>query len=367
VAEILRSPGQPLDIGTRAFMEPRFGYDFSQVRVHTDVKATESARAVNALAYTVGRHVVFDARQYAPGTSDGRRLIAHELAHVLQQRENGLFNATHLRVNSPQDLAEREAENTATLVTSGSDAKVPTYGQPQFQRQTSPVITWGAPCPFPSDFNTDRDAALDMMCITDASKNRAPSCTLTDKHLDLLDAAKADAKQRVQKALFRMYATGGPEFVQRVAQRVFTDEPPTNEVIKTTLEAMNQILQGQTLTFVGATCADAGCESDSKHAAAYETAPGQPVVICPRSFLPDYVPELSRTVIHEAVHLSGIDIDPNIMEEYCLQYTCDAPCQEKTFADAWALFIDCIGGPLSILPPSEVLPLLPTQISGTQS
>jgi hypothetical protein len=86
VADALRSPGQSLDAGTRAFFEPRFGHDFSRVRVHTDAKAAESARTANALAYTVGRHVIFGAGQYAPGTSDGKKLLAHELAHVVQQQ-----------------------------------------------------------------------------------------------------------------------------------------------------------------------------------------------------------------------------------------------------------------------------------------
>src|SRR5947208_3086926 len=66
VHEVLRSPGQPLDPGTRALMEPRFGHDFSQVQVHTDGKAAESARAVNARAYTVGENVVFGAGQFMP-------------------------------------------------------------------------------------------------------------------------------------------------------------------------------------------------------------------------------------------------------------------------------------------------------------
>ncbi len=66
-------------------MEPRLGHDFSGVRVHTDDRAAESARAVNAVAYTVGAHVVFDRAQYAPASRDGRRLLAHELTHVVQQ------------------------------------------------------------------------------------------------------------------------------------------------------------------------------------------------------------------------------------------------------------------------------------------
>lgn len=87
VREVLSSPGQPLDSITRSFMEPRFDHDFSRVRVHTDARAAESARAVNALAYTVGQDLVFDHGQYEPGKQDGKRLLAHELAHVVQQSE----------------------------------------------------------------------------------------------------------------------------------------------------------------------------------------------------------------------------------------------------------------------------------------
>ena len=85
VAATLRQGGRPLDATTRSFFEPRFGVDFSAVRIHTDTKAAASARAVNALAYTVGRDVVFNAGQYAPHRDSGKRLLAHELTHVVQQ------------------------------------------------------------------------------------------------------------------------------------------------------------------------------------------------------------------------------------------------------------------------------------------
>ena len=85
VHEVLRSPGQPLDPVTRAFMEPRFGHDFSRVRVHSGAVAEQSARDVNANAYTVGHDIVFECRLVSPGTHEGRRLIAHELTHVVQQ------------------------------------------------------------------------------------------------------------------------------------------------------------------------------------------------------------------------------------------------------------------------------------------
>lgn len=88
IENVLQSPGRQLDPTARAFLEPRFGHDFSQVRVHADAKAVESAAAVNAHAYTVGRHIVFGDRKHAPATADGRRLLAHELTHVIQQSRN---------------------------------------------------------------------------------------------------------------------------------------------------------------------------------------------------------------------------------------------------------------------------------------
>jgi hypothetical protein len=86
VQEVLRSPGQPLGVSIRSSMEPLFVADFSKVRVHTDLRAAESAQAVNALAYTVGHHIVFGADKYAPSSQNGRGLLAHELAHTIQQR-----------------------------------------------------------------------------------------------------------------------------------------------------------------------------------------------------------------------------------------------------------------------------------------
>ena len=80
--------GQPFDTDTRHFMEERFGHDFTRVRVHAGVRSAASARALQARAYTVGRDVVFGQGQYAPTTTDGKHLIAHEMAHVLQQENS---------------------------------------------------------------------------------------------------------------------------------------------------------------------------------------------------------------------------------------------------------------------------------------
>jgi soluble lytic murein transglycosylase-like protein len=125
VHETLRSPGQALDMKTRTFMESRFGHDFSRVRVHTDERAAESAQAVNALAYTVGRDVVFGEGQYAPDTREGRKLLAHELAHVAQQRQanpmlrrqaisaSGDAHATATEEDEAEEIAEAVEESAA--------------------------------------------------------------------------------------------------------------------------------------------------------------------------------------------------------------------------------------------------------------
>jgi len=118
VYDVLRSPGQPLDATTRAFFEPRFGHDFSKVRMHTDEPAAESALSVNALAYSVGHHIVFDRRQYAPGTVTGRHLLAHELAHVVQQQAaTGPIAPRFLALGAAHDVAEHQADLAADAVT----------------------------------------------------------------------------------------------------------------------------------------------------------------------------------------------------------------------------------------------------------
>jgi hypothetical protein len=142
VHEALNSPGRPLDANTRAFMEPRFGHDFSQVRVHADEKAAESARAVGALAYTVGRDVVFGAGHYAPETREGRRLLAHELAHVVQQASSPgpiiMMPATVMTAGDGP--LEREAEGAAARIEASQSVFVSSgHPAPGLQRQVGPA------------------------------------------------------------------------------------------------------------------------------------------------------------------------------------------------------------------------------------
>jgi Domain of unknown function (DUF4157) len=114
VYDVLNSHGRPLETGTREFMESRFGEDFSGVRVHTDSRAAESARAVNALAYTVGENVVFDSGHFDSTSETGKRLLAHELTHVVQQK--GRSFQSPLRINGEENQIEAEADDVAKSI-----------------------------------------------------------------------------------------------------------------------------------------------------------------------------------------------------------------------------------------------------------
>jgi Domain of unknown function (DUF4157) len=120
VCETIRSSSQPLDSGTRSFMEPRFGYDFSAVRVHTEPEAAQSAKRMGALAYTLGSDLVFGPEQHAPETRSGQRLIAHELAHVAQQNAGAAKTATPIPMASVSAAQETEADRAADAVMLGS-------------------------------------------------------------------------------------------------------------------------------------------------------------------------------------------------------------------------------------------------------
>lgn len=127
VDSVVGSFGRPLEVATRGFMEARFGRDFSGVRVHTDSQAAQSARAVNALAYTLGRDVVFGAEQYAPETTHGRRLLAHELTHVVQQSGHAVPMGK-LEIGRDDSPPEREADRAGAAVSAGAPVSVSAGG-----------------------------------------------------------------------------------------------------------------------------------------------------------------------------------------------------------------------------------------------
>lgn len=126
--------GMPLDASTLADLNPRFGHDFSHVRVHADARAADAARAEHALAYTVGENMVFGPGQYAPGTRAGRILLAHELAHVVQQTEGRPQGGV-----STDDALEKEAQEVAIRTVSGAGAlPVRRRSDPGMAKQSDP-------------------------------------------------------------------------------------------------------------------------------------------------------------------------------------------------------------------------------------
>jgi hypothetical protein len=134
VHEVVRSAGQPLEAETRAYLEPRFGQDFSHIRVHRDAAAAHSARAVDAQAFAQGNHLVFGSGQYDPKTDSGKKLLAHEIAHSLQQQK-GSHGSEH--------AAERDAEHAAKKAAriDGGDAPIQINepsGEKRIQRQPLP-------------------------------------------------------------------------------------------------------------------------------------------------------------------------------------------------------------------------------------
>jgi len=138
VHEVIRSPGQVLAPAIRAPLEARFGLDFSLVRIHTDERASESARALHARAYTVGQHIAFASGEFAPATAKGFQLISHELAHTVQQRSSPGSEGSNLEVGSARDFYEAEADHAASASAERSRVRVAELGKTPRRVQRAP-------------------------------------------------------------------------------------------------------------------------------------------------------------------------------------------------------------------------------------
>jgi hypothetical protein len=138
VTQVLGTPGRALDALVRADMEERFGHDFAHVRVHTDTAAAWSADAINARAYVAGRHVVMGRGQFQPHTASGRHLLAHELAHVIQQGNPAHETVPPGAISRPGDASERQADHIAALA--GSSGSLAGGHYPLMSASTVPLI-----------------------------------------------------------------------------------------------------------------------------------------------------------------------------------------------------------------------------------
>ena len=179
VRHTLDSPGTPLDAGTRAFMEPRFGQSFADVRVHADDEAARSARSVSAWAYTVGRDVVFGPGRYEPGTPAGRRLLAHELAHVAQQRGAAPVPAARLEVGALDAPEEHEAERAADAAMAGRDAAAALTPRSTVRLRRVPGV----------DARDSFDAMVRWDLDPEAADRRAPAADAVTRFLRIAEGA----------------------------------------------------------------------------------------------------------------------------------------------------------------------------------
>ena len=142
---VVASGGSPLPADVRTDMEGRFGADFGDVRVHTDGASHESAKSVNAQAYTVGSNIVFQRDKYDPGSDAGRHMIAHELTHVVQQRSgpvDGTDAGGGVKISDPSDRFEREAVANADRMMSSPAPTGDVQRMPEgaaVQRQDAPA------------------------------------------------------------------------------------------------------------------------------------------------------------------------------------------------------------------------------------
>lgn len=190
VHSTLRSPGQPLSASARAFFEPRFGQDLRHVRVHTGGEAKQSAREINALAYTVGSHVVFGAGRYAPGTPDGQRLLAHELTHVLQQgRKTG--------AEPVETAAAPERASAGRTVSAGLSRAEYHPALPGIQRTADPDLS--GPC--------DQDHVDDLIdpAFAEARRWRREASAWLEAHLDHIRARGRVARDGYVRVGQRVY------------------------------------------------------------------------------------------------------------------------------------------------------------------
>ena len=296
----LAAPGRPLDAGTRSVMEARLGHDFSRVRVHTGARAAASASDVGARAYTVGHDVVFGAGQFAPGTLGGRRLLAHELTHVVQQRE---------AAPRAPGLVQRQADGATEAMS-----------------------------------EDERQRLVEAMCPQEGAEEGPRRCEFTDRQMRRVLLAQSRAWGLASKAALGLGS--GDRYIRRMARRMFDRPAIDADAIARQIDAIRDALSNAPIRC--GTCADDTCRESA--AQAYVPDDFSAIVICPRFFLSSPSQRI-RTLLHEAGHSVRLDDRPDYEHpQNCVEtdrVLCDDPCagvsDRLRNVDVWARFIECAG------------------------
>jgi hypothetical protein len=319
VHRVLDTPGEDLDRAARGHLEPRFGHDFSSVRVHTDGQAAASADAVSARAYTVGNHIAFAAGAYRPATDEGRRLIAHELAHTVQQGPTvARTAAAELVVGDSDDPAEHRADAIADRVMAGaaSSSSPPATTGPTLRRQGGGGGGAGT-----------RDPVADA---------RAAAFIRVFIVYQRLAGLGPPPPPGLESAARVTEATTALE-LRNLARRMFDWDNPNMDQITEIVGQMRDRL-GPQLQTVRAPQNDPDCGNR----AAYVVGGRPPVHLCP-AFFSSTPEQRIRTMIHEAAHLARIG-QASLGESYCVDFDCTTDCGGFESADSWAHFVHCAGG-----------------------
>ncbi len=313
VHETIRAPGRPLDPPVRTFMEDRFAYDFSQVRIHDDQQAAESTSQVNALAYTVGRDVVFNTGQYAPGNFTGQRLLAHELAHVVQQTAG----------SAPSIVARQQAQPTPP-------------GQEEAQRRAQ----WYPGFPGCGPWQRRR---VDFQLIRARSHVRDAISALQEE----LTPSPSGIITIAGSALEGQFHTHRPEHIRTIISRM--------EGILSRLERGPSNIRCVT---------QAGCAQECSGSSTTDAcaSPSDPIRLCPAHFTNgDY--QGTMNIIHEAGHQTGRGLAGGASHIYRhdARFVNLTTAQAMNNPDSYALFVRDLhyGGPLASARPAGAPPEAP--------
>jgi Domain of unknown function (DUF4157)/Lysine-specific metallo-endopeptidase len=343
VRDALQGRGQPLDARTRAFFEPRFGHDFSRVRVHTDAAAASSARGIHALAYAVGDDVVFAPGQYAPGTAAGNRLLAHELAHTVQQapviaRQSGIIPSGPIQTGGP---ALERALNYQPRLRPHVPQAPAIPAPPIMVDSTDPLPD---PCPSAASVISQLRASdvatateTEMQREINLAQSRVAASGTTQATPSLLQ--EADRAIRAEFAGMlpagRSYTAAGSITIQTPAQFAQTRAPDAatarERVAKAALETRGTFLRSLCITdesdtnlqtvVGGAVLASRGISFVRDHQASriggmtsYPVVQGQ---VAPHVTLPSTSRNMGHIAVHEAMHFyvgdgyrRTADVDP---------------------------------------------------------
>lgn len=238
VNHVLQSSGKPLDEQVRGRFEPRFGHDFSEVRIHTDSTAAHSAEALSAEAYTAGPHIIFGSGRYAPGSAEGRQLLTHELAHVAQQLP-WTGTSGPVRLSHPASSAELAAERSADRIDAGLEAAPAGIAEPGVMYRTikddlrKAIAGWG----------TDEEAIYARLTAASADEK---SAVLADPGLmrDLYD----DLNRSEWGKVLGLLGAGAESRIHAASEGWGTDEEGIYDALRSTgVDALKSMLQSSTV------------------------------------------------------------------------------------------------------------------------